>query len=236
MDETKNNVKEGYLFVQTSSVFKHWGSYKAKYLILTNDYLYCFNRCGEISSIPKDVISLEDVSIMVEESRRGFSKRFLIKVRTNKMNKKCFTFISFEAKERDEWLSCILQVLAAKFTNRISENKNESHPKTKRTSLLVNPEKEKLKSLSCLDLTNMEVVVNDPFTSHQSITSLRKAFCEKFSASSIDISRQTSPKSASFLKVYDTYKSSHLSPNVKEDGHLNIVGKNTNCCNQLCVF
>nr|XP_047140294.1 uncharacterized protein LOC124815559 [Hydra vulgaris] len=226
--EEKSSIKEGYLFVQTSTVFRHWGSYKAMYLILTNDYLYCFKRYGEITSVPKDIISLNDVSIMVEESRRGFIKRFLIKIKTNSVNKKCFTFISFEAEERNNWLTCILQVLAAKFTNNISENNTVLNSKKKRFSLLVNPEKEKLKSLSCLDLTNTGVIVSDPTMTYQSITPLRRAFCEKHSVSTFDISKQVS------LSPTNLNRNRHSTCiSTEKISFLNSIGLNAKRCSHL---
>ena len=180
-DGEKLSVFEGYMFMQGSSRLRPW-NWKARYLILTNECLYCFKRRGDLTSIPHDVIHLHDVAVSVDELRRGFRRRYYLRV-TSHRQRKTFNMFCFLIEERNEWLSKILQVLAHKYTDREPRNsriisrgvKSRSVGESSRHSVLEALEHSSPMSISCMELTNLDVI-DDPTKELQTVTPIRKTF------------------------------------------------------------
>lgn len=185
----ESSVKEGYMFMQNHSIWKP-STLKAKYFILTNECLYCFKRRGDLTSIPYDVVCLDDVALSVNEERRGLRKRYRIKLTSNE--KKTYDLFCFTSEERDAWFTSIMQILASKYTDEITS----SCPSTlKRQSKLL---QQKRISVSCLQLTDLNVV-EDPCSKTRTITPIREQLDspapighrKKYSSSSLDIAIRT---------------------------------------------
>lgn len=180
-DGEKLSVFEGYMFMQGSSRLRPW-NWKARYLILTNECLYCFKRRGDLTSIPLNVIHLHDVAVSVDELRRGFRRRYCLRV-TSPRQRKTFNLFCFLIEERNEWFSKILQVLARKYTDREPRNsriisrgvKSRSVGESSRHSVLEALEHSSPMSISCLELTNLGVI-NDPTKEFQTVTPISKTF------------------------------------------------------------
>lgn len=201
-DEEALSVFEGYMFMQGSSMWKPW-NWKARYFILTNECLYCFKRRGDLASIPHDVMYLDDAALAIDELRRGLRKRYYIRLSSSRQ-RKSFNLFCFLLDERNEWFCKILQVLAHKYTNKKPKIPKtfERMPKTHslgesgRHSVLETLEQRRPMSISCLELTNLDVI-DDPTKEIRTVTPIRKTLTipthpsmkrTKFSASSLDIS------------------------------------------------
>ena len=88
-----SNIREGYMFVQSNSVWRPW-SMKAKYFILTTECLYCFKRRGDLESIPCYVIPLDSAAVTIDEERRGIRKRYYIRLTSKRKTFNLFCFMS----------------------------------------------------------------------------------------------------------------------------------------------
>ena len=201
----ENNIHEGYMFVQSNSVWRPW-SMKAKYFILTNEYLYCFKRRGDLEAIPCDVIKLDGTAVTIDEERRGMRKRYYIRLTTQRPRKSLNLFC-FMLEERNTWLTNILSVLAGKFTDKGLASLNNTTPKSETLNVSSRKisglkgfrdlEHSKTMSISCMELTNLSVMPG-PLSPSRSAIPIRKilevpeiSLKKKISSSSLDIAIRT---------------------------------------------
>lgn len=154
-----NNLHEGYMFLRNRSLFRQW-MLKPQYFILTPHYIYCFKRRGDLTSIPRDVMPLDYLSVSIDNDTKGLRKHFYIKL-DSPVTKKTFTMFCFSNEERDQWLTMILQVLAKNFLDseyihRYLKTSYSSRSLSRLTGCSVNNaiELNKQSSLSCMELTN----------------------------------------------------------------------------------
>jgi len=220
MVEEKVSVHEGYMFMQNQTMWRSWSS-KARYLILTNECLYSFKRRGDLRSIPHDVVHLDDISVMIDELKRGFRKRYYIRLNSTRQ-RKSFNLFCFSIEERNEWFSKILSVLAEKFTNNILNEpikqkslKSQSMLGDTRHTVLLALEQKRPMSISCIELTNLGVIEDN---TQNTVTPILKLMAQqnqtnkKVSSSSLDAAIRTDCHSkrysSSLLKVLtrDDYK------------------------------
>jgi len=201
-DQNKSNIREGYMFVQSSSVWKPWAM-KAKYFILTNEHLYCYKRRGDLDSIPNDVIPLSGLAVTIDEEKRGLRKRFYLRMTSTELRRSLNLFC-FMADERNEWLTAILTALAGKYTDKgLRHNLRRKSGKThslgevefNRRNQIDSLEQLRPFSISCLELTNLSVMT-DPLNPTRSVVPIRKTFAElhaskKMSSSSLDVNIRT---------------------------------------------
>jgi PH domain. len=199
MEFYKSNVKEGYMFVQNTSVWKPWAM-KAKYFILTKECLYCYKRRGDLDAIPKEVIPLDGISVTLDEGKSGLRKRFYIRM-TSPQLRKSLSLFCFIPEERNEWLTCILSALTNKYTDKgLAKTARRKSGKThslaecefNRRNQLETLEQTRPFSISCLELTNLSVVM-DPRNPTRSAVPIRKTYditnsqLKKVSSSSLDV-------------------------------------------------
>lgn len=199
----KMNLKEGYMFVQGSSVWKPW-SMKAKYFILTDEWLYCYKRRGDLDAIPSDVLPLEGLAVTIDEEKRGLRKRYYIRL-TSIQARKSLNLFCFMIEERNAWLTCILSSLASKYTNKgLFRTLRRKSGKTlslgecelNKRHQIESMEHSRHKSISCLELTNLSVVI-DPLNPARSVIPIRKTLnflqepVKKVSSSSLDVAIRT---------------------------------------------
>lgn len=154
-----NNIFEGYMFLHNRTLFRQW-MFRPKYFILTPHYLYCFKRRGDLASIPRDVLPLQQLSVSIDEEIHGFRKHYYLKLEST-VTKKAFNMFCFSFEERDEWLTKILHVIArnlvdGEFANRYLHTSYSSRSLSKLSgyNLMQSSELNKLTSLSCMELTN----------------------------------------------------------------------------------
>ena len=104
-------IREGYLFKYSSSVRKQW---RARYLVLTSNNLYCYKNMGDFKSFPLEVIPFDNVTMTLEENGMDKSKLFCIKLSLpSLLGKKTHLLGCHNADNRDEWMTAILQALTS---------------------------------------------------------------------------------------------------------------------------
>lgn len=199
----KMNSKEGYMFVQGSSVWKPW-SMKAKYFILTDKCLYCYKRRGDLDAIPSDVLPLKGIAVTIDEEKRGLRKRYYIRL-TSTQARKSLNLFCFLIEERNAWLTSILSSLAGKYTDKgLSRSLRRKSGKTlslgecelNKRHQIESMEHSRHMSISCLELTNLSVVM-DPLSPTRSVIPIRKTLnfseapAKKVSSSSLDVAIRT---------------------------------------------
>lgn len=196
---SQTNLKEGYMFVQSTSVWRPWAM-KAKYFILTHEHLYCYKRRGDLDSIPCDVIPLNGLAVTLDEEKRGLRKRYYLRM-TSTALRRSWNLFCFMIEERNEWLTAVLTALAGKYTDKgIVRSKRRKSGKTLslgecelvRRHQIDSLEQTRPFSISCLELTNLSVMT-DPMNPTRSVIPIRKTLnlCEmstkKMSSSSMDV-------------------------------------------------
>lgn len=199
MMDTRPNIKEGYMFVQSTSVWRPWAM-KAKYFILTGEHLYCYKRRGDLDDIPSDVIPLSGLAVTLDEEKRGLRKRFYLRMTSSEL-RRSWNLFCFMIEERNEWLTAVLTALAGKYTDRsIVRNMRRKSGKTlslgeceiMRRHQIASLEQTRPFSISCLELTNLSVMT-DPMNPTRSVVPIRKTFnlsemnSKKMSSSSMDV-------------------------------------------------
>ena len=199
MASSQTNLKEGYMFVQSTSVWRPWAM-KAKYFILTHEHLYCYKRRGDLDSIPCDVIPLNGLAVTLDEEKRGLRKRYYLRMTSTPL-RRSWNLFCFMIEERNEWLTAVLTALAGKYTDKgIIRSKRRKSGKTLslgecefvRRHQIDSLEQTRPFSISCLELTNLSVMT-DPMNPTRSVVPIRKTFnlCEmnhkKISSSSLDV-------------------------------------------------
>ena len=197
--DAQSNLKEGYMFVQNASVWRPWAM-KAKYFILTREHLYCYKRRGDLDAIPCDVIPLNGLAVTLDEEKRGLRKRYYLRITSNVL-RRSWNLFCFMIEERNEWLTAVLTALAGKYTDKgIVRTIRRKSGKTLslgecelvRRHQIDSLEQTRPFSISCLELTNLSVMV-DPQNPTRSVVPIRKTFnltevsSKKMSSSSLDV-------------------------------------------------
>lgn len=106
-----NIVKEGYMIVQSQSVWRKW-CWEAKYIVLTKYCLqYGIAQDSRTSEEETSILYLEDISVSINEEKRGVRTQYYIRVKSRKQNKSINMYCLNES-DRDDWMTKILLVLA----------------------------------------------------------------------------------------------------------------------------
>ena len=161
MDPEVNSIFEGYMFLHNKSLFRQW-KFRPKYFILTPRYMYCFKRRGDLASIPRDVLLLQELSVSIDEEMRGLRRRYYLNVESS-VQKKSFSMFCFSMEERNEWMTKILYILANNYLqgepSNLTSNKtsytSQSLPKISSHDVMQSIELTNQMSLSCMELTNV---------------------------------------------------------------------------------
>jgi len=121
-------VKEGSMCVQSQTLWRRW-SWDRKYMVLTHDYLQYIEHCTTTTTTPHTPPPQQqhttlylhgDVSLTIDEERRGVNLQHHVRVKSQKQNK-CFNMYCLNQEERDDWMTKILLVLAAKHTEDMND-------------------------------------------------------------------------------------------------------------------
>jgi len=126
-------VKEGSMCVQSQTLWRK-RSWDRKYMVLTNDclqYIEHNNTTNTEHTPPSQqhtVLYIHgDVSLTIDEERRGSNVHHHVRVRSQKQNK-TFNMYCLNQEERDDWMTKILMVLATKHTEDMKFNIDEQQP------------------------------------------------------------------------------------------------------------